>query len=67
MWKKKTAAGSVSHHFVRKGFIAAEWKTTYIITKLNLADNLTKNPPVDESSYRKVSVILLYIFPKIEE
>ena len=65
MLKKKTA--SVSYHFVREGVSADEWRTTYINTKENPSDILTKNLPAGESRYKKVRMIMYDIYPVNED
>ena len=62
MLKKKTAR--VSYHFVREGVSADEWCTTYINTKDNPSDILTKNLPAGTNRYQKVCRILYDIYPK---
>ncbi len=42
---------SVCYHFVRGEVSADEWHTTYINTKENPADILTKNLPAGEIRY----------------
>ena len=45
---------------------ADEWKTTYINTKDNLSDILTKNPPVGTHRYCKIFMFLYDIYPMID-
>ena len=61
MLKKKT--GSVSYHFVRERVSADEWRTTYVNTKANPSDILTKNLPAGENRYNKVRMVLYDIHP----
>ena len=61
MLKKKTA--SVSYHFVREGVSANKWRTTYVNTKENPSDILTKNLPAGESRCKKVRMIMYDIYP----
>ena len=61
MIKKKTA--SVSYHFVREGVSSDEWRTTYINTKENPSDILTKNLPAGTNRYRKIRMLLYDIYP----
>lgn len=59
--KKKTQ--SVAYHYVREGGSADMWRTTYINTKLNPANILTKNLPAGINSYTKVQMIMYDIYP----
>ena len=58
--KKKTA--SVAYHYVREGVSADSWRTTYINTKENPADILTKNLCAGINRYRKVRMIMYDIY-----
>ena len=60
--KKKTS--SVAYHFVREGVSMDEWRTTYINTKENPSDIMTKNMPAGINRYRKVRMVLYDIFPE---
>jgi hypothetical protein len=62
MLKKKTC--SVAYHYVREGVGSDQWRTTYINTKENPADILTKNLPAGINRYRKVRMILYDIYPE---
>ena len=57
MLKKKTV--STSYHFVREGVSGDEWHTSYINTKENPSDILTKNLPAGEARYKKVRMLLI--------
>ena len=60
--KKKTS--SVAYHYVREGVSSDEWRTTYINTKLNPSDVLTKNLPAGINRYNKVRMLLYDIYPE---
>lgn len=60
--KKKTC--SVVYHNVREGVCANQWKTTYINSKSNPSDILTKNLPAGINMYRKVRMFLYDIYPE---
>ena len=60
--KKKTS--SVAYHFVREGVSKDEWRTTYVNTKENPSDLMTKNLPAGINRYKKVRMILYDIFPE---
>ena len=59
--KKKSA--SASYHFVCEGISTDEWRTTYVNTKDNPSDALTKNLPADTNRYKKIRMILYDIHP----
>jgi len=59
--KKETA--SVAYHYMREGVSADAWRTTYVNTKLNPVDILTKNLHSGLNRYRKVRMILYDIYP----
>ena len=60
--KKKTS--SVAYHYVREGVSSDEWRTTYVNTKLNPSDVLTKNLPAGINRYNKVRMLLYDIYPE---
>ena len=64
MLKKKTA--SVSYHIVCEGVSADQWRTTYINTRDNPSDILTKNLSAGANRYRKVRMILYDIYPVLD-
>ena len=65
MLKKKTT--SFAYHFVFEGVSSDEWRSTYINTKENPADILTKNLPAGLNRYRKVRMCLFDIYPRDDE
>ena len=62
MLKKKSS--SVAYHYVREGVCADLWRTTYLNTKVNPSDVLTKSLPAGENRYRKVRMLLYDIYPE---
>ena len=60
----KKKASSVAYHFVHEGVSCDEWRTTYINTKDNPSDIMTKNVPAGMNRYRKVSMVLYDIYPE---
>ena len=63
MLKKKTS--SVAYHFVCEGVTTSdEWKTTYINTKDNPSNIMTKNLPAGMNQYWKVRMVLYDIYPE---
>ena len=43
--KLRKNISSIAFHFVRKGVVKSEWRTTYLNTDLNPSDMLTKSLP----------------------
>lgn len=58
---------SVAYHFVREGCARDEWRTTYIDTKDNCADILTKNLVNGINRKRKVRSVMYDIYPEEDE
>ena len=58
---------SVAYHFVREGCARDEWRTTYIDTKDNCADILTKNLVNGINRKRKVRSVMYDIYPIAED
>ena len=58
--KKKSL--SIAYHFIREGCARDEWRTTYINTKLNPADLLTKALPSGELRKTFVRMLLHHIY-----
>ena len=58
--KKKSS--SIAYHFVREGVVKSEWKTTYLNTRYNPSDMLTKSLPAGEKRMRFISLVLYYLY-----
>ena len=56
MLKKKS--NSIAYHFVREGVAKDEWRTTYINTKCNPSDILSKNMTAGKNREEKVRLIM---------
>ena len=53
----KKKAQSIAFHFIREGFAADEWNTTYINTPENISDLMTK-PLSGEKRWRLIRILL---------
>ena len=60
--KKKIS--SVAYHFIREGVSGDEWRTTYVNTRENPWDLMTKNLPARVNRYNKVRMIFYDISPE---
>ena len=58
--KKKSQ--SIAYHFVREGVAKDEWRTVYVNTHENPADQLTKPLPAGEKRRNFVRMLLHHIF-----
>ena len=62
----KRKSQSICYHFVREGCAKDEWRTSYVNTKDNPADILTKPIPSGELRARLVRKILYHLFDEVE-
>ena len=62
----KRKSQSLCYHFVREGCAKDEWRTSYVNTKNNPADILTKAIPSGELRARLVRMILYDLFDEVE-
>ena len=62
--RKKTC--SMAYHYVREGVSANVRRTTYINTKENPSDVLTKNLSEGINRYKKVRMVLYKIYPELK-
>ena len=60
--RKKTS--SVAYHFVREGVSMDKWRTSYVNTRENPSDIMTKSLPAGKNRYRKVRMVLYDIYPE---
>ena len=58
----KKKAQSICYHFVREGAARGEWRTTYVNTKDNPADLLTKAVPSGELRRKLGRMVLHHLF-----
>ena len=62
----KRKSQSLCYHFVREGCAKDEWRTSYVNTKDNPADILTKAIPSGELRARLVRMLLYHRFDEVE-
>ena len=60
--KLKKESSSIVFRFVRESVTKTEWKTTYLNTKFNPSDILTKSLPGGEKRTRFTSFVLHYLY-----